>query len=58
MSVHVAVATQVELMLAKPGMGVDEAYSLIANEQSRLMAVLRRRARSELRSPNRMRSPV
>jgi len=58
MSVHVAVATQVELMLAKPGMGVDEAYSLIVNEQSRLMAVLRRRARSELRSPNRMRSPV
>jgi methylaspartate ammonia-lyase len=42
-SVHVAVAAQVDLMLAKPGMGVDEAYSLIANEQSRLMTILRRR---------------
>jgi methylaspartate ammonia-lyase len=43
-SVHVAVAAQVDLMLAKPGMGVDEAYSLIANEQSRLLTLLRRRA--------------
>ena len=43
-SVHIAVAAQVDMMLAKPGMGVDEAYSLIANEQSRLLAILRRRA--------------
>ena len=43
-SVHVAVAAQVDLMLAKPGMGVDEGYSLTANEQSRLMTILRRRA--------------
>jgi methylaspartate ammonia-lyase len=43
-SVHVAVAAQVDLMLAKPGMGVDEAYSLVANEQSRLITILRRRA--------------
>lgn len=39
-SVHVAMAAQVDVMLAKPGMGVDEAYSIIANEQSRLIAVL------------------
>jgi methylaspartate ammonia-lyase len=43
-SVHVAVAAQVDLMLAKPGMGVDEAYSIVANEQSRLVTILRRRA--------------
>jgi methylaspartate ammonia-lyase len=43
-SVHIAVAAQVDFMLAKPGMGVDEAYSIVANEQSRLMATLRRTA--------------
>lgn len=41
-SVHVAVATQADMMLAKPGMGVDEALSIVGNEQSRLLAVLRR----------------
>jgi methylaspartate ammonia-lyase len=29
-------------MLAKPGMGVDEAYSIVVNEQSRFTAVLER----------------
>jgi methylaspartate ammonia-lyase len=38
--VHVAVATQADMMLAKPGMGVDEALTIVGNEQSRLLAVL------------------
>ncbi|RWI83860.1 methylaspartate ammonia-lyase [Mesorhizobium sp.] len=39
-SVHVAVATQADMMLAKPGMGVDEGFSIVGNEQSRLFAML------------------
>lgn len=39
-SVHVAVATQADMMLAKPGMGVDEGISIVGNEQSRLLALL------------------
>ncbi|TIV87082.1 MAG: methylaspartate ammonia-lyase, partial [Mesorhizobium sp.] len=39
-SVHVSVATQADMMLAKPGMGVDEAFSIVGNEQSRLLAML------------------
>ncbi|MER8376727.1 methylaspartate ammonia-lyase [Mesorhizobium sp. M1406] len=39
-SVHVAVATQADMMLAKPGMGVDEAFSIVGNEQNRLLATL------------------
>ena len=39
-SVHIAVAAQVDLMLAKPGMGVDEGTMIVANEQSRLLAWL------------------
>ncbi|RAZ73044.1 methylaspartate ammonia-lyase [Mesorhizobium atlanticum] len=47
-SVHVAVATQADMMLAKPGMGVDEAFSIVGNEQNRLLAVLNhRRAQTE-----------
>ncbi|RWI86444.1 methylaspartate ammonia-lyase [Mesorhizobium sp.] len=47
-SVHISVATQADMMLAKPGMGVDEAFSIVGNEQNRLLAVLnRRRARNE-----------
>ncbi|BCH26935.1 methylaspartate ammonia-lyase [Mesorhizobium sp. L-8-3] len=47
-SVHVAVATQADMMLAKPGMGVDEAFSIVGNEQNRLLAILnRRRAQNE-----------
>lgn len=42
-SVHVAVATQADLMLAKPGMGMDEALSIVGNEQSRLLRLLQRR---------------
>jgi methylaspartate ammonia-lyase len=40
-STHVAVATQADMMLAKPGMGVDEGISIVGNEQNRLLAVLR-----------------
>ncbi|RWM80748.1 methylaspartate ammonia-lyase [Mesorhizobium sp.] len=43
-SVHVSVATQADMMLAKPGMGVDEAFSIVGNEQDRLLAILNRRA--------------
>ncbi|MER8542955.1 methylaspartate ammonia-lyase [Mesorhizobium sp. M1334] len=47
-SVHVSVATQADMMLAKPGMGVDEAFSIVGNEQNRLLAMLnRRRAQNE-----------
>jgi methylaspartate ammonia-lyase len=42
-SVHVSVATQADMMLAKPGMGVDEALSIVGNEQSRLFAEIQRR---------------
>ncbi|MEI8718780.1 MULTISPECIES: methylaspartate ammonia-lyase [unclassified Mesorhizobium] len=42
-SVHVSVATQADMMLAKPGMGVDEAFSVVGNEQNRLLAMLSRR---------------
>jgi methylaspartate ammonia-lyase len=42
-SVHIAVATQADMMLAKPGMGVDEGISIVGNEQSRLLATLAHR---------------
>jgi len=41
-SVHIAVATQADMQLAKPGMGVDEGLSIVRNEQSRLLALLGR----------------
>ncbi|WP_036270434.1 methylaspartate ammonia-lyase [Mesorhizobium sp. L48C026A00] len=43
-SVHISVATQADMMLAKPGMGVDEGFSIVGNEQNRLLAILNRRA--------------
>jgi len=42
-SAHVAVATQADMMLAKPGMGVDEGIAIVGNEQNRLLATLERR---------------
>lgn len=39
-SVHIAVATQADMMLAKPGMGVDEGLSIVGNEQGRLLRML------------------
>jgi methylaspartate ammonia-lyase len=41
-SIHVALAVQADMILAKPGMGVDEGLTIIGNEQSRLLASLRR----------------
>ena len=40
-SAHVAVATQPDLILAKPGAGVDEAVSLIRNEMARVLATVK-----------------
>lgn len=40
-SVHVAVAAGADFQLAKPGMGVDEALTIVGNEQGRLLAQLR-----------------
>ncbi len=40
-SVHVALATGADLLMAKPGMGVDEAISLTHNEMARALAVIR-----------------
>lgn len=39
-AVGVAVATRADMMLAKPGMGVDEAISIVGDQQSRLPATL------------------
>lgn len=38
--VHIAVATQADRMLAKPGMGFDEGFSIVNNEMERILAVL------------------
>jgi len=37
-AVHVALATQPDLMMAKPGMGVDEGITLVGNEMARTLA--------------------
>jgi methylaspartate ammonia-lyase len=42
-SAHAALATGADLLMAKPGMGVDEAISLVQNEMARTLAVLRDR---------------
>jgi len=42
-SVHVALATRPVMLLAKPGMGVDEALAIVGNEQSRALSLLRAR---------------
>lgn len=41
--VHLAVAARAERMLAKPGMGFDEGYTIVNNELERILAVLRLR---------------
>ncbi|HAK95883.1 MAG TPA: methylaspartate ammonia-lyase [Planctomycetes bacterium] len=38
--VHLAVAAQADRMLAKPGMGFDEGYSIVRNEMERVLALL------------------
>jgi methylaspartate ammonia-lyase len=42
-AVHVALATRPVMLLAKPGMGVDEALTIVSNEQQRTLATLRAR---------------
>ncbi len=37
-AVHVALATQPDLVMAKPGMGVDEGIALVQNEMARTLA--------------------
>jgi len=39
--VHVAVAARAERMLAKPGMGFDEGFTIVKNEMERILAVLK-----------------
>lgn len=41
--VHLAVAARAERMLAKPGMGFDEGYTIVNNELERILAILRLR---------------
>ena len=50
-AVHVALAAQADLLLARPGTGVDEAVSLVENEMARTLATVRSRAWSEAPSP-------
>ncbi len=42
-SVHVALATRPDIIMAKPGMGVDEAVSLVQNEMARTLAWIQAR---------------
>lgn len=41
--VHLAMATQAERMLAKPGMGFDEGYQIVNNEMQRIISILKSR---------------
>jgi methylaspartate ammonia-lyase len=40
---HVALATRPDMMMAKPGMGVDEGITLVHNEMARTLAWIRNR---------------
>lgn len=52
-AVNIAVATQADMMLAKPGMGVDEGISIVGNEQSRLLSILKyRQSQTSIRNAN------
>jgi methylaspartate ammonia-lyase len=42
-SAHVALAARPDMVMAKPGMGVDEAVSLMQNEMARTLAVIQAR---------------
>ncbi|TKJ31770.1 MAG: methylaspartate ammonia-lyase [Chloroflexi bacterium B3_Chlor] len=44
---HVGLATQPDIIMAKPGMGVDEAISLVQNEMNRALAEIEARALRE-----------
>jgi methylaspartate ammonia-lyase len=43
-SAHVALAARPDIVMAKPGMGVDEAVSLLHNEMARTLAVMGKRS--------------
>jgi methylaspartate ammonia-lyase len=49
-SVHVALATGPDLILARPGLGVDEAISLVQNEMARTLACIAGRPSSLART--------
>jgi methylaspartate ammonia-lyase len=42
-TVHIALATQADLIYNKPGMGVDEGYMIVFNEMQRTLTVLQSR---------------
>jgi methylaspartate ammonia-lyase len=46
-SVHVALATRPDLLMAKPGLGVDEAITITQNEMARTLAWLSRGAKAK-----------
>ena len=43
---HVAMATNPDQILAKPGMGVDEGYMIVYNEMQRILALRKRRGKA------------
>jgi len=43
--VHIAMATQPDQILAKPGMGVDEGYMVVYNEMQRILALRKARVK-------------
>lgn len=45
--VHVALASRATMMLAKPGMGVNEGITIVGNEQARALAAIRARLERE-----------
>ncbi|MDH7488931.1 MAG: methylaspartate ammonia-lyase [Anaerolineae bacterium] len=49
-SVHVALAARPDIVMAKPGMGVDEAVMLAQNEMGRVLAEIRHRRRANTNS--------
>jgi methylaspartate ammonia-lyase len=40
-AVHVALATQPDIIMAKPGMGVDEGITIVQNEMTRTLVQIR-----------------
>jgi methylaspartate ammonia-lyase len=42
--VHLAMATHPERMLAKPGMGFDEGFTVVKNEMERIRVLIGQRA--------------
>jgi methylaspartate ammonia-lyase len=45
-STHIALATQADLVAAKPGMGVDEGIMIVYNEMQRTLAILKSRTQT------------